>query len=157
MKTHFQEFLRSALFTKVMWGLGVLLVLSMVFHVGIFVGFHKAKFAGYFGEHYYQGFEGKDRRHSFGMPMRGLPEAHGTTGKIIEVAFPGMVVLGDDGVEKTVRISDRTEIRRFRDRASVEDISVGDSTVVLGTPNENGEIDARFIRLLPAATLPVVK
>lgn len=150
MKIKLQEFVQSKLFTKIMWGLGALLALSAVFYAGIFVGFHKARFAGNFGERYDQGFEGKEHRRLFGMPMRGLPEAHGTTGKILKIELPIVIISGDDGIEKAVRISEKTEIRHFRDRVSVAALSVGDVAVVIGEPNDNAEIKARFIRLLPA-------
>ena len=148
MKTKLQGFLKSTMFTRTLYSLGAILLMLAIFQAGVFVGFHKATFAHQFGERYYRGFDGGDRG-KFGMPFRGLPDAHGATGKILSVEIDLLVIEGPEGIEKSVRLKGDTELRRFRDRIKVADLRVGDIAVVIGEPNENGEIDARFVRLLP--------
>ncbi|MFA6897827.1 MAG: hypothetical protein WC250_00240, partial [Candidatus Paceibacterota bacterium] len=88
---------------------------------------------------------------SFGMPMMrgGFFEAHGATGKIVSIKLPTLVVASPDSVEKVVLVGDNTEIRRFRDVIKAIDLKVDDVVVVVGSPNDSSQIEARLIRVLP--------
>ena len=57
---------------------------------------------------------------------------------------------GWDNVEKSVLITDDTEIREFRNLIKPEDLKVNDLVIVIGSPNNTGEIQAKLIRLMPA-------
>lgn len=95
----------------------------------------------------------KNEKDFFGnMPMQLMPEfmgAHGTTGKIIDIKLPSIVVSDSNNIEKAVFVSSSTIIRQFRDNLTPENLKVGDRIVVIGTPNDNFEIEARMIRLVP--------
>ena len=52
-------------------------------------------------------------------------------------------------LEKTVVVTELTEIREFRDTIQVSELTVGDFIVVLGTPNEEGQVEAKLIRTVP--------
>ena len=84
-----------------------------------------------------------------GMPGVDLPEAHGAAGKIIKTELPTFVIEGTDKVEKVIRTDDDTSIRRFRESVAATDLKIGDFVIVIGTPNDAGEIEARLIRLMP--------
>jgi len=126
------------------------LVLLIVFQAGRFVGFHQAGFSYRFGDNYYRAFEGS--RHG-GRPMDffgdNLPGGHGAIGKIVGVNLPTFVVIGPDNVEKVVLIKDETLVKRFRETASSTDLRVDDFVVVLGSPNEAGQVEAKFVRIMP--------
>src|SRR3989344_4841743 len=71
-------------------------------------------------------------------------------GIVISIVTLGtFVVAGPDNVEKTIRVSDETLFREFREELSSEDIVIGSFVVVLGSPNEGGEIEATLVRFLP--------
>lgn len=133
-----------------MMSLGALVILLSVFQAGISVGFHRAGFSYHMGENYYRAFGDAERGPGVGMMGdRGFSNAHGAIGRIIKLSLPTMTVLGTDNVEKVITTDQNTEVRRFRDEASVSELTLDEYVVVIGTPNENGEIVARLIRILP--------
>jgi hypothetical protein len=44
-------------------------------------------------------------------------------------------------------------IERLRETVKISDLKVDDFVVVIGEPNDSGQIEAKFIRLLPPAPL----
>lgn len=142
------------MFQGIFIGLVFGFVLFLVFQAGVFVGHRKAAFSFRFGDNYYRVFEGQPRGGKFFTKMRGpfpdkLIEGHGAVGEVVSVDMPTFAVLGRDGVEKSILVEDDTVIRRFREEVEPADIAVGDFAVVLGEPNEDSQIEAKFIRILP--------
>lgn len=135
--------------TYVLALLAVVIALS-VFQAGIFVGYRKASFSYKFGDNYYRAFSG-DRRGMgmMGSPFGDLSGGHGAVGKIIKITLPTIVVEGPDNVEKVVVLDDDTEIKQFHGSVKPESLHVDDFIVVLGSPNDQGQVVARLIRLLP--------
>jgi hypothetical protein len=146
-----KEITSSRCFSRTLYVLGAAIVLLAVFHAGMMFGYHKAKFSFSMGENYYRAFEGSERhgKPTFGLGGRSLPDAHGAVGKIIKAELPTLVVLGPDNVEKTILVSNDTLVRRFRDTASTSALTAGEHVVVIGSPNENAEIAASLIRIIP--------
>lgn len=137
---------------KVLWGIGVAIAALLVFQAGVFVGFHKAGFSYRWGEDYYRVFGGH-RKAFMGMP-RGFEfgefaSPHGSVGKILNVTLPTIVIEGDDKVEKVVMIKDDTVIRRFRDTIKPVDLKPDDVVVIIGSPNDKSQIEAKLIRVMP--------
>lgn len=128
---------------------GALFVIGVIFQVGIFVGYHKANFAGNWGKNYERNF-GIDRQDSFrGMMRGGLPTSHGSFGKVLSVGLPNFVIADRDGVEKNILITDKTIIRSGLENSSSTSIKADNSVIVLGDPNNQGQIEAKLIRILP--------
>lgn len=145
----------------------VLIIASMIFQAGIFVGYHKAGFYKSMGDNYYRPFDNKGRGvNGFGskggmmggirdggkfmMQGANIPGGHGAVGKIVSINLPTIVVASPDNVEKTVSISDETLIRQFRETISATDLKVGEYIVVIGDNNtDGGVVKAKLIRLLP--------
>ena len=145
-----KQFARSKKFTLVMLVLGALVILLAVFQAGISVGFHRAGFSYHMGEDYYRAFGDAPRGPGIGMMGdRGFPNAHGAIGRIIKLSLPTITVLGTDNIEKVITTDQSTEVRRLRDEASASELALDEYIVVIGTPNEHGEIVARLIRILP--------
>lgn len=144
-----KEFPQSKTFHGVLIGIGIAIAALLIFQAGIFVGYRKAAFAFKFGDNYYRTF-GDHGPRPFQVPVgEKFIDAHGAAGKIIGVSLPTFVVEGPDSVEKVIRIGEDTEIRRFRDVATSSDLVAGDFVVILGKPNENAEVDAKLIRIMP--------
>jgi hypothetical protein len=78
-----------------------------------------------------------------------MPLGHGAVGKIVSISLPLVVVAGPDNLEKTVVITDGTEIREFRETVSSDQLQIGDFIIVLGSPNDEGQVEAKLIRLAP--------
>ncbi len=147
---NFQNFIRSKTFKIILCGIGVLAAMLAILHVGILIGYHKATFSFGWGDNYYRTFGGS-RRH-FGRefpPQKDLSEAHGVAGKILSISLPTFVVEGRDNVEKVVLIKDDTVIRHFRDTLKPADLKVDDEVVIIGAPNNQAQVEAKLIRLMP--------
>ena len=135
--------------------LGVLIIASLIFQVGVSVGFHKASFGRDWGENYGRNFgmmRGGDQGPLGGrmMNQENFPNAHGTVGKIIKTELPTIIVQDKDGTEKVVLIKDDTSIRSMKADMKGSDLKVDDFIVVVGSPNTTGQIEAKLIRIMPA-------
>jgi hypothetical protein len=133
--------------------LGILIITSVIFQAGVFVGFHKASFGRDWGENYERNF-GMMRGLNF--PPRGMmdqenfPNAHGAVGKIIKIETSSIIVADKDGTEKVILIKDDTNIRSVKTDIKIGDLKMDDFVVVIGSPNTQGQIEAKFIRVMPA-------
>jgi len=130
----------------------VIAVLLLVFGAGMSAGYHRALFASDWGRNYYNNFYGGGPR---SMPMmgfsdRGFMGMHGTVGTIIDISSSTISIKGQDNVEKSVVIDGDEVIKSGGGAIPVSDLKVGDSIAVIGGPNANGQIEAKFIRIFPA-------
>lgn len=151
-KEKIKSFLESKSFKAVMYTLGVLAVLFIVFHAGMMAGFRKASFGRDWGNNYNM---------NFGTPRMGpkmmfgefgnLPNAHGSVGEIIKTELPTIIVLDDkEQTEKVIMIDEETNIQKMKEAILAKDLRIGDHVVVIGSPNSQGQIEAKLIRLLLA-------
>jgi len=133
---------------------GILIIISLIFQAGVFVGFHKASFGRDWGENYGRnlGMMRGDRGPLGGMGMipENFPNAHGAVGKIIKIESSTIVVLDKDGTEKIVLIGENTSIRLGKEDITKENLKMDDFIVVIGSPNTKGQIEAKLIRLMPS-------
>lgn len=151
----FKDFVESKTFQKILWGIGAFIVALIIFQAGVFVGFSKASFSYRLGDNFHSAFgEGPRGAMMFppgspeGFSPGGFSEAHGVAGKIIKISLPTVFVEGNDAVEKTILINDDTLIKEFRQTISPADLKVDDNVVVIGTPNTQGQIEAKLIRVV---------
>jgi hypothetical protein len=93
----------------------------------------------------------------FGNPVRGLVgdfsgrdfiSNHGVLGVVVRIDGPAVVMRNSGNTEQTVLVSDATLIRRGRKNVTRADIAPGLRIVVIGSPDADGRIAARFIRIL---------
>ncbi len=130
-------------------GIGGIIIALLIFQAGMFVGYRKASFSYRWGDNYHRTF-GEQQKFPFRMGPRGdFSESHGVVGKVVSIKLPTFVVEGSDNVEKVVVIKEDTIIRRFRDTLKPEDLKTGDLIVVIGSPNNQSEVEAKLIRMLP--------
>ena len=144
---------QSKMSRKIIFGVGIAVVVLAVFQAGMFVGYRKAAFSYKWGDNYYRTFGGRHRGEMGGMMglFRGkdFSSSHGTIGKIISIDLPTLAIEDKDGVEKIILITDDTVIKKFRGNIQPADIKIDDSVTVIGSPNADAQIEAKFIRLLP--------
>jgi len=130
-------------------GLLAVVIITFVLGIGIFVGERKAGFSYRWAEQYHRNFAGPQA--GFFSDWRSFPrgdfiEGHGIFGEIIELNDSGFVIRGRDNVEKVVVTTENTIINRGRETIK-DELKVGDWVVIIGSPNEQGQIEARLIRL----------
>jgi len=132
-------------------GLAGFVVIVLIFSAGMFVGGTKARFSYRWAESYHKNFAGP--RAGFFVDWRTLPppgdfiEGHGTFGEIIKINDSDLIVKGQGDVEKVILITKDTTIERGRDTLKKDELKVGDSIVIIGSPNEEGQIEAKLIRV----------
>ncbi len=133
-------------------GLAGFVVVVLIFGVGMFVGGIKAKFSYRWAESYHKnfagpagGFFGDWRRPSF--PAGDFLESHGAFGEIIQIGDTDLVVKGRGDVEKVIITTKDTAIQKGRETIKKEELKVGDQIVIIGSPNEEGQIEAKLIRV----------
>ncbi|MCX6739239.1 MAG: hypothetical protein NT098_04300 [Candidatus Parcubacteria bacterium] len=145
----FKNFLQSDKVKHILAGIGIAVITLVVFQAGVFVGFKKATFSGRMGDNYYQTFGNRTMPPFSGAKGMDLPNTHGTIGKIASITLPKVMIADNDGIEKTILLNEKTDIRRFRDSIKPEELNAGDFVTVIGEPDNNGQIEARLIRVMP--------
>lgn len=160
IKNFFEEKTKASR-KKILCVIGTVVVALVIFQAGIFVGFHKAAYSYGWGERYYKTFgeRGEHGRRGMMDPYRmgrGLSNSHGTIGEIISIALPTIIIEDQDRIEKTVVLMDDTMIRSFRNELQPSELRVGDSVVIIGAPNEQAQIEARLIRIMPPIPVPAL-
>ena len=131
-------------------GLAGFAVVSLIFSAGMFVGGMKAKFSYRWAESYHENFAGP--RGGFlgdwrSFPGRDFIEGHGAFGEIIQINDSSLVVKGRGDIEKVIITTKDTTIQKGRETIKKEELKVGDQIVIIGSPNEEGQIEAKLIRV----------
>ncbi|MHB8660557.1 MAG: DUF5666 domain-containing protein [Minisyncoccota bacterium] len=135
--------------TRVIIGvIGALVLALLIFHAGIAVGSHRSFF----------GRRGMDRnfRHTFlpggfMLPYGFIPNSHGAVGTVTAVTLPTFAVQTRDGTSKEILVATSTIIHDGNNESAAA-IAAGDQIIILGEPDSQGRIDARFIRILSTST-----
>ena len=150
--SNLKEFFQSKKFTKTLCGVGIAIIVLFVFQAGVFVGYKKASFSHRGGDNYFRAFGERKHKGAFykGALQKDFSGAHGAIGKIINLDFPSFVIESSDNTEKIALISDKTVVRRFRETINPSDLNIDDFVVVIGSPDDQGRIEARLIRLMPS-------
>lgn len=130
---------------------GAIVIASIIFAGGMFVGFRKAGFSYRWGEDYYRTFGGRRGEPMMGFPQPGdFTNSHGAVGKIIKINLPNIIISGEDNIEKIILIKDDTVIKRFRENVKPTDLKENDFVTIIGKPDDKSQIEAKLIRIMPA-------
>lgn len=147
---------QSKLFRGVILGLLTLVVVLSILKIGMFVGIKKADFSHRWSDNYHRNFGGPRNGFMEGFGDRDFMEANGIFGQIIKINSPTdqaqlttIVVKGRNNVEKMIAVNDKTIIKRFMEDIKIIDLKVDEYIVVIGDPNESGQIEAKLIRVMP--------
>lgn len=160
----YNKLFQSKTFKIALWSIAGLVVFLFVLKLGMFLGFRKANFSYKWGENYHRNFAGP-RSGFFGEFSGGdFIDAHGVFGQIIAIdpstdsGQAGTIILkGRADTEKIVLIGENTVIKRFRDSVKFSELKIDDFIVVIGEPNDEGQIEAKLIRLSPPLPTPPAK
>jgi hypothetical protein len=139
-------------------GLLAIVAIVLVFGLGVLVGEKKAKFSYLWAKNYHRMFAGPKAGFLGSLRMPPLPpfdefiEAHGTFGEIIKIEGNNLVVKGRGNVEKVIVVTEKTVIKSGREDIKFSDLKIGDMIVIIGSPNDKGQIEAKLIRVFPPKT-----
>lgn len=157
----FKEFVQTKIFKIIVRIVIGLVVCLLVFAAGVSVGFRKANFSYKWGENYHRNFGGP--KNGFLREFRGdgLVVGYGTAGQIIKIdsltstSTPSLVIKGTQEAEKVILIKNDTVVNRLKETIKPSDLKVDDYVVVIGKPNEAGQVEAKLIRIMPSPQLPL--
>lgn len=138
----------SKILVGILYGIGIVIVLVLIFSLGVSVGFRKASFGRAWGENYERNFGMMPNRPELGRDK--FPNAHGAVGKIIKIQLPNIIVQDKDQTEKVILINNDTKIQNRKMNITTDKINIDDFIVVIGSPNDKGQIEAKFIRIMPS-------
>lgn len=143
-----QNIYNSKWFGWVLGAIGVLILLLVVFRLGMYVGERRESLDTQWGENYGR---------LFGEPKPGFfpgrsanpvdMNAFGNGGIVLTVDGDSLTIKGNDGNEKSILTDNSTVIREMKQDITLKDIKSGDMVVILGEPNNSGQILAKFIRV----------
>ena len=74
-----------------------------------------------------------------------MMQGHGTIGKITAISGDSFTVSKPDGTSLTVKLNDKTEFRKDRQPAKLEDFKVGDFVMVRGNENPDHSVTAQMV------------
>ncbi len=141
-------------------GLTGFAVVGLIFGAGMVVGGMKAKFSYRWAEQYHKNFAGP--RTGFFSDWRSFPrgdfiEGHGAFGEIIQISDTDLVVKGRGDVEKVIITTEDTAIQKGRETIKKKELKIGDQIVIIGSPNEEGQIEAKLIRIFNGENVKSLK
>jgi len=145
----FNKFFESKSFRGLLIGLALLIIFLIAFRAGMSVGFRKADFSYRYGDNYFPNFTGQKNGFRGGLEGREYLNAHGLIGRIIKLDNGSLVIADRDGQEKIVLAQPDTAVAHFRDTIKFGDLKIDDFIIVIGDPNPSGQIEAKFIRVMP--------
>lgn len=151
------KFFRSRTFVIIIIALFSFALLVGAFTIGAFVGYKKATFSYRWGENYHLNFGGpaggffQNFRDLGGRDFIG---GHGMFGRIIKIDGSALVVKGSDNVERIILVKEDASITHPGGAAKLSDLKVNNDIVVIGEPNDQGQIEAKFIRVMPFTPTP---
>ena len=147
---------------KLKWaiiGLAGFVVLILVFGAGVKVGTLKARYSYRWAENYHKNFAGP-RGGFLGdwqrFPAGDFISGHGAFGEIIVMKDNGFVIKSRENVEKVIITAEDTTITKGQETIK-DGLKVGDRVVIIGSPDEQGQIEAKLIRLFNGEDLNKVK
>lgn len=150
MKNHLQ----NPKVQKVIAAIGAVIIVVIIFQAGVMFGFRKAGFAMNWNANYSRGMH--DPRFML-SPFAGRDtdlRPNGIVGEIVSINLPSIMIKGKTTTEEVVLINPKTIIHKMRNTATTTDLKIGDSIVVIGQPNSDGQINASLIRIIPANSSP---
>ena len=147
-----KTFIEASWFSKLIAVLAGLVAALAIFWLGTIVGYRQAEFSSRWAGHYAEVFG--DSHGPFAMPPIGpgadrLDSGNGAVGTVMSVNLPTIAVKNPNEAEKVIILSPQTVIRKFRGQGTTTDIHVGDFLVTVGSADEQGRIDASFVRVMP--------
>ena len=153
IKEKILKIFESKVSVGVLYVVGSVLIIMIVFYCGMSVGFHKASYGRDWGENYNRNFgmmgPGNMMQGRLQFGENNFPNAHGAIGKIIKITLPSLIVQDKDNTEKVILIKDDTKIEKMMTPLQKTDLKIDDFVVVIGSPNSSGQIEAKLIRVMP--------
>ena len=146
MREDIKKVFESKVSFRILLVIGVTIIALLIFSLGVVVGFHKASYGHAWEENYERNFGFRSN-----SPVSdNFPNASGAIGKIIKITLPTIIVEDRNNTEKVILINDDTQIQEMREMITINNLKLNDFVVVIGSPDAQGQIEAKLIRIMPA-------
>ncbi len=157
----YNKLFQSKEFKGIIFGIAALTAILFVLKAGMVIGAKKADFSHKWGDSYHQNFAGPKKGFLMGFRDKDFIESNGVFGQIIKIAHSTssgqatseqantIVVRGRGDMEKIVVVKENTVIKLFQEDIRPSGLKIDDYIVVIGEPNDSGQIEARLIRVMP--------
>lgn len=139
----------------ILWIIGGFAVVLVVFGAGMVVGYRQGVFASHFGKDYLANFRGGVSMMADVLPGGPPPlNQYGMAGTVLGVDPSSSVISveGPSGDEGWVVVNGGTMIREENRTISLRNVVPGNTIVVIGDPNGQGQVLARFIRIFTGSS-----
>jgi hypothetical protein len=148
------DWFQTKKFKIILAGLGVFIGLLLVFQLGVFVGFSKARWSFQWGDNYHKNFGGP--RGGFLRDFEGQDfiGGHGTPGAVVQVDGDSIIIKDPRGMERIVTVSAKTTLKKGTADFKLSDLRLDDRLVIIGSPRDDGSIEAQLIRVFDPNDLP---
>ncbi len=123
--------------------------LIFVFGLGIFVGARQADFSFRWAEAYHQNFAGPAGGFLDNLRCGEFIQPNGVFGQLININGNILTIDGKGNAEKVILTNDKTIIKFQNQTLKVSDLKIDDNIVIIGSPNDAGQIIASLIRVMP--------
>jgi hypothetical protein len=147
-------FFESQTFKTALTAVGIIAIALLIFQIGVFVGYKKASFSFGWSENYNRNFGGPEKmgfmaRLPFPQELRDneFLNPHGIVGTVLKINGNTIIIKGKDNAEKVIIIPEKTSIFDRKEDIEISDLKVDDEITVIGSPNEQGQIEAKLIRI----------
>jgi len=144
-----EKIIHSKIFIFLPWILLFLIIILLTFKAGMSIGLRKADFSGNWGENYHQNFAGPKGGFMQDMWQDEYLEANGAFGQIIKIENNNLIVKNKSNIEKIILVTENTIIKNLKNDIKIENLNIDDFIVVIGEPNNDGQIEAKLIRKMP--------
>jgi len=160
-------FLKTRFLKIIVIVFAVVVVVSLIFSAGFFVGARKARFSCAWGDNYHRNF-GMPNKEFLPGPMREMndrfPEfndrefmnPNGVFGKIIKIikaenntSSSEIIISSSEGLERNILLDNRTNIKIFRDNVNIDQLKADQFVAIIGDIDNAGQINAKLIRVMP--------
>ncbi|PIT94032.1 hypothetical protein COU00_01045 [Candidatus Falkowbacteria bacterium CG10_big_fil_rev_8_21_14_0_10_43_11] len=149
-----KNFFQSKAFKWLIGAVGALIVCLLVLQLGMFIGFRKANFSYRWGENYHRAFGGPREGFLPDFAGKDFIGGHGAAGTIAKIEGDTLIVQSKEQAEKIVKIATSTLIQMGRTEIAPTELKMDESVVVIGSPQDDGSINAKIIRVFNPNDLP---
>jgi len=152
-----KNFIQSKPYMALALSAAIVAVIFLIFSIGMYVGFHKARFSYQWGENYHRNFAGPKGGFFEDFGGKDFIDANGVAGQIMKIDGFTLIIKGRDNMERIILVEEDTTIMRFKESVKLAGIKPDDFIVAIGEPNNQGQIEAKFVRILPSlstSTMP---
>jgi len=150
------NFFQSKFFKWLLIAIGEFILMLLIFQLGAFVGFHKAGFSHNWGDSYNRAFGGPKGGFLKDFEGRDLISGHGTAGTIAKIETNKLIIKDPAGIEKIINVDNNTSIKKGSADVKLTDLKIDERVVIIGSPNSDGSIQAKIIRVFDSSMAPLL-